>query len=244
MKVRCRHLISLCAGRSAFTANLWITPAHSQHSLLASRDMRWDNLFDDLEGQFEKECGAMSHHEALDEERQRQGRLVMQERLRNLTPLDAGGRQQTPVDVLAVTLTSGIELGLVLLRHGRDWCAVEISTPRGLSGQALLPITAIASVSMSPDQLRASLGRPGVEVPPSPGIADRIGLSFVLRDLCRRRSTVEVHHCGATFHGTLDRVSDDHCELAIHAVDVPRRNAHVRQVLLMAMSHITMVRVL
>ncbi|MET1017293.1 MAG: hypothetical protein ABWX76_10775, partial [Leifsonia flava] len=64
----------------------------------------------------------------------------------------------------------------------------------------------------------------------APRLTDRIGVSFVLRDLCRRRVYVQLH-CRSTspaIHGgTLDRVAGDHVDLAVHEPGAPRRERNV-----------------
>lgn len=212
--------------------------------------MRWNNLFDDLESQLESEMNAVSRHQDVDEERQRHAQLTMHDRLRNLTvvPKRAGitGRdERRSYDPVVVALTSGLVLSLVPLRHGKDWCAVDIHSPTSLAGQALLPIAAVESLLPTADQLTESLGKRVLaeRVSQPESIAHRIGLGYVLRDLSRRRKTVEIHCAGSIYRGTLDRVSMDHCELAEHAVDEPRRRASVSRVRLLSLSRIILVRV-
>ena len=211
--------------------------------------MRWDDLFDDLEGQLELDREALARHQSSDEERQRQAGLTLHDRLRNLTrrALQRAGAILPAADIASpinVTLTTGLQLNLVPLRHGRDWCAVDITEPGSLAGQALLPISAISSLVLTTDQRRLSLGESPFPPEEPNGIANRIGLGFVLRDLSRRRATVEISTKGDVYRGTLDRVSADHVEIAEHLSCEPRRNENVRGVRLVAMTRIVLVRVL
>ncbi len=225
--------------------------------------MRWDNLFDDLEGQLEAEIGAAERTVNDDEERQRQARLSVHQRLRYLTPqtLSAGhGDAATAAAAAAaaaplrLTLTSGGEIRVALIRHGLDWCAVDVHWPPALAGHALIPIVAIATIMPSREQLRVSLGErtdfgnvsepasPQATVPPR--LADTISLGFVLRDLARRRRMVEIHFLGGVSVGTLDRVGADHCELAEHSPGDARREKNVNQRIILALAGIVLVRIL
>ena len=56
-------------------------------------------------------------------------------------------------------------------------------------GQCIVPLAAIAALLPTPAQVGTSL-IPATE--PSTRLAERIGLTFVLRDLCRRRMAVHV----------------------------------------------------
>ena len=221
--------------------------------------MRWDNLFDDLERQLEREKDSVIDHQVLDEERQRQAALTMQQRLKNLTPTESTTHQnpdcEAPVMPVRLTLTSGMELSLQPIRHGRNWCAVDVIAPTSVAGQGILALAAIAHLTLTPLQVATSLGslvrasgEPSVlATEPSlvpPKLADRIGLSFVLRDLSRRRRTVEIYARQGIYRGTIDRVSADHCDIAEHPGEEPRRNANVRRFVVVALSQVLFVRVL
>jgi len=220
--------------------------------------MRWDNLFDDLEGQLESEIGMAERTIDDDEERQRQAHLTLQERLRNLT-------MAFPATAAEITLTSGRALAVSLIRHGRDWCAIDVISPPVLSGHAILPIAAIAGLRLHPGQLSVSLGTSvgtsvGASMPnaitqpahalqggrqsSAPRIADTIGLGFVLRDLARRRRMLEIHSLQGIFVGTLDRVGVDHCDLAEHAPSEARRETRVSCYRVVTLASVTLIRIL
>ena len=59
-------------------------------------------------------------------------------------------------------------------------------------------------------------------------LAERIGLSFVLRDLCRRRAPVRLTTVDGMVHGTLDRVARDHVDLALHEPGSLRREREIQ----------------
>ena len=116
------------------------------------------------------------------------------------------------------------------LTFGKDWFAGELVATGVRRPQCVIPFAAISGVLLDRGGVERSLR----EQPGAPArLAERIGLAFVLRDLCRRRAAVELD-CGGNLsgaarvlHGTIDRVGRDHCDLAIHDVGVPRRSALV-----------------
>ena len=77
---------------------------------------------------------------------------------------------------------------------------------------------------------------------PAGALSERLGLAFVLRDLCRRRRAVEVTAHGAVFHGTIDRVARDHLDVALHEPGTPRRASTVTEVRVIALAAIDLVR--
>jgi hypothetical protein len=84
-----------------------------------------------------------------------------------------------------------------------------------------------------------------VDARPEAGIgslAARLGLPFVLRDLCRRRSALHVRTRHELFHGTIDRVGRDHLDLAEHEPGVPRRERAVRAVRLVPVAEVVLLR--
>ena len=82
------------------------------------------------------------------------------------------------------------------------------------------------------------------EVPGSEGeVERRFDLRFALRRLVRDRAPVEIVLVdGTAVAGTLDRVAADHVDLAQHAADEPRRARAVRQVLLLPLTAVALVR--
>ena len=72
--------------------------------------------------------------------------------------------------------------------------------------------------------LRATLTATPQEDDPAVSLPSRLGLPFVLRDLCRRRREVELTVGTGSLVGTIDRVGRDHVDLAVHESGVARRD--------------------
>lgn len=194
--------------------------------------MRWQNLFDDLESQLESELGSEEVDLLAEEERLRLGRLGLRDRLRAMHDAD-------PAAPLALTLRGGGRLSLRVAALGRDWIAGE--TDAGILRSAIVPLAALVAVDPRGDQLAASLRADPVPEPPT-ALSARLGLAFVLRDLCRRRAPVELHVAGEQWHGTIDRVGRDHLDVAEHPAGEPRRTASVARIRIVAAAALDLVR--
>ncbi|MDJ0349870.1 hypothetical protein [Cryobacterium sp. PH29-G1] len=212
--------------------------------------MRWDDLFNDLEGQLERELHAEAADLRLDAERQRLEKLSLRTRLSNtVRAAGPGGALR-----LRVVLVSGESLMLQPTTLGRDWIAADLlvadvlagdrpdvdqpgvdqlgaeqlgADQRGARGrrvQCVIPLSAIAGVLLTAEQSRASLA---VESDASARLIERVGFPFVLRDLCRRRRSVELETRGGVLAGTIDRVARDHFDLAVHPLGTLRRASEV-----------------
>jgi hypothetical protein len=207
--------------------------------------MRWDNLFDDLEGQLEREMSAEETDVHAEEERLRLARLSLRERVMALRR-SAGGNNP-----LRVTLINGQNVGLLPAAFGRDWFSADIVDDSSRSARCLVPLAAIAGITISLEQIPVSLDResprdtaPGARVPrhdDADSLSARLGLPFVLRDLCRRRAAVEVATVVGRHHGTIDRVGRDHFDLAEHERGVPRRSEAVSGYRILPIAHIAIV---
>ena len=182
--------------------------------------MRWDLLFDDLESQLDREQRDEERALAIESERLRLGRLTLRDRLTAISRATDDG------DVIVrVELHGGVVMALRPLAFGRDWMSAESRAAGRRSRQCVVPLAAIAAVLPSRSQLDPSLE----PVPESSArLAERIGLPFVLRDLCRRRTPVRLTTVDGVVHGTLDRVARDHVDLALHEPDSPRREREVQ----------------
>jgi hypothetical protein len=190
--------------------------------------MRWDSLFDDLESQLERERTAEELDLEAEEERLRLGRLAIRDRLVAL----AAGPGERP---LRLALAGGTRLVVHPHTIGRDW--VSAAMPDGR--QCIVPLASIASISLSQVEVATSLQRiEGLH----DTVSGRLGLAFVLRDLCRRRRQVEVTTADGILVGTIDRVGRDHVDLAVHEAGSPRRESAVRDVLMLPMTRIVLVR--
>jgi len=181
--------------------------------------MRWENLFDDLEGQLEQELGSEEVDLRAEEERLRLGRLSLRDRLVSLHR--ARGRE--PV---RFSLVDGRAIAVSPLTLGKDWLSGDLVGEGSGRDQCILPLAAIASVLFDRDQIEASLGGGDRD---DQQLGARLGLSFVLRDLCRRRRAVRLELAVGATHGTIDRVGRDHLDLAVHEAGIARRETAVSQ---------------
>ena len=182
--------------------------------------MRWDLLFDDLESQLDREQRDEERALAIEDERLRLGRLTLRDRLTAVSRATDDGDA-----IVRVELHGGVVMALRPLAFGRDWMSAESRAADRRSRQCVVPLAAIAAVLPSRSQLDPSLE----PVPESSArLAERIGLSFVLRDLCRRRTPVRLTTVDGVVHGTLDRVARDHVDLALHEPGSPRREREIQ----------------
>jgi hypothetical protein len=195
------------------------------------RAARWTNLFDDLAAQLEQEIGAEQLDLHAEEERLRLGRLALRDRL---VGLSAAERSLTIVLADARTITVRIST------IGRDWFSGDLIDGTSRHSQYVIAIAAIAALQLDEMGIDASLG----EWPSSSdGLTARLGLSFVLRDLCRRRVGVQAVLRGGEVHGTIDRVGRDHFDLAVHESDSPRRRDAVTGFRIVPFAELVMLKV-
>lgn len=195
--------------------------------------MRWDNLFDDLEGQLELELNAEEVDLRAEEERLRLGRLSLRDRLTSLA------REQGGAGAFRIVLVSGATVTVRPATFGRDWLAGDLLDGPACGAQCVLPLAAVAGVVLAAGQVGASLA---AESEGAARIVDRIGLSFVLRDLCRRRASLELLTPLGPLTGTLDRVGRDHVDLAVHPAGTLRRANEVQQYRIVPFAQIHLVR--
>ena len=189
--------------------------------------MRWDRLFDDLEGQLEQELAAEEIDLGAEEERLRLARLSLRDRLAALA------RAETAVRVV---LRDGVALPVRLSTVGRDWFAGALASGAG-SGEVVIPLDAVASLVVEDAALLASAAAEAAT-----DLSARLGLGFALRDLCRRRLAVDVATVAGDLHGTIDRVGRDHLDLAEHERGEPRRASAVARTRLVPLSAVLVVR--
>jgi len=197
--------------------------------------MRWDDLFDDLESQLEQELGAEEADVGAEEERLRLGRLTVRDRLIAMMRPGDGVSEQ-----LRLALRDGAAVTVAVGSIGRDWLAGELIGTR--RGSCIVPLTAVAGLLPTPEQLTRSLAAEAANEP-SVSLSARLGLAFVLRDLCRRRAAVDVSTAsGERLHGTVDRVGRDHLDMAEHEPGEPRRAASVCRIRVLPFSELMLVR--
>jgi hypothetical protein len=195
--------------------------------------VRWDELFDDLEGQLEHELNAESGDLRAEEERLRLGRLSVRSRLVSL----AGGSGTDFGAVLRLVLQSGDTILIRARTFGRDWVAADLLG--GAGGQCVLPLDAIAAVILATGDIEHSLDS---ESESASRVVERIGLPFVLRDLCRRRKSVELNTTTGILTGTIDRVGRDHIDVAVHAPGTLRRSREIEQYRIVPLQQIRLIK--
>lgn len=182
--------------------------------------MRWELLFADLEGQADVAEAAELAAEVADRTRREVGRLRLVDRLRAATGAPVVLR------VLGGAVVSGNVADV-----GADWVLVAQAGARA----ALVPLSAVVVLS-------STGGR--THLPGSEGeVEKRLDLRYALRRLVRDRAVVEVVLTdGTSLTGTLDRVAADHVDLAQHQPEQVRRARAVRQVLLVPLTGLALVR--
>jgi hypothetical protein len=182
--------------------------------------MRWQQLFADLQAQFEAEETAAEQAESASRTRAEVGAVGIVDRLR--------GAEGFPL-VLACR-GAGAVAGVVV-EVGADWLLLEEEGGR----PSLVALAAVRSVS--------GLGRRTAAPEPAGAVRGRLDLRRALRGLARDRSAVQiVLDDGSVLGGTLDRVGADYVELAEHPADLPRRSEAVRGVRAVVIGGIAVVR--
>jgi hypothetical protein len=141
--------------------------------------------------------------------------------------------------VLRIALTSGETITIRPTTFGRDWLAADLLDSGTDGAQCVLPLAAIAGILVSREEIPGSLG---TEPESTARLVDRIGLPFVLRDLCRRRASIEVQTRTGLLSGTIDRVGRDHVDLALHATGTLRRESEVHRYRIVPLAEIQLVR--
>jgi len=198
--------------------------------------MRWDNLFDDLESQLEQELSAEEVDLQAEEERLRLGRLSVRDRILSVHE----SYEKRAEYSIRTQLLSGAFVDVRPATVGRDWISGDIRDETPRHRQCIIPISSIASLTLTKEQVRRSLRESRREA--GAALSGKLGLPFVLRDLCRRRVTVELDTLVAPVSGTIDRVGRDHFDVAIHEPGVPRRDSEVSGYRVVPFSQLLIVR--
>ncbi len=181
--------------------------------------MRWQALFDDLEGQLEQAERSEFEAEVRDRTRRERALVRAVDRLRTATG------QRLVLGVAGAGPVKG-----ELFDCGPDWLLLGVP-----GGEALVAWSAVSTVT----------GLGPVTAPPGGEgeVERRLDLRWALRGLSRSRAAVQaVLRDGTTVAGTLDRVAADHVDLAEHPLDEPRRPGVVRAVHLVPLGALALVR--
>ncbi|SOD93664.1 hypothetical protein [Blastococcus haudaquaticus] len=182
--------------------------------------MRWQQLFEDLQSQFEAEEMASERAESASRSRAEVGAVHLRERL--------AGAQGSP---LHITVRGAGQVTGTLVDHGVDWFLLDDGQGREL----LVALGAVRAVG--------GLGRRTAPAEPAGAVRSRLDLRWALRGLARDRSAVQVVlDDGGTLTGTLDRVGADFVELAEHPGDAPRRSEAVQGVRAVVIDAVAVVR--
>jgi hypothetical protein len=182
--------------------------------------VRWQSLFDDLEGQLAAAEAAELAGEVAELSRLEAGRLSLADRLSAATGA-----------AVVVTLPGVGAVRGTLLDAGVDWLLVD----EGAGREALVPLDAVVGLTgvgarTAPAGSHGEVGR-------------RLDLRWALRGLARGRVGVVLGlQDGTSVTGTLDRVGADHVDLAEHAPGEARRAAAVRGVRLVPLRALALVR--
>jgi hypothetical protein len=169
--------------------------------------VRWDELFGDLEAQFDAAERADRDAEIRDRTRREWASVRLAERLR----VHVG-------QAVTVTVAATVRLTGELVDMGADWLLLEEEAGRR---HVVVPTAAIETVA----GVSASAGVPGDEG----RLAARLTLGYALRALARdRAATTVLLGSGGSVSGTLDRVGADFLEITEHPPGEPRRRGSVR----------------
>jgi len=182
--------------------------------------VRWDQLFDDLEGQV-----AASEQEDLDAEVADRTRI-------EVARLRLGDRLRAAVGTrIELSLGAAGPVSGELTRTGPGWLLLD----PGCGAQIVVTEAAVSAA----DALPAATDAPG-----SMGLVEsRLDLGHVLRAIARDRVPVRVVlRDGSGRVGTIDRVGADFLDLAEHPADQPRRPSDVTRRAAIRLAAIAMVR--
>jgi hypothetical protein len=168
--------------------------------------MRWDDLFGDLEAQWDAEARRELDAEVADRTRRERAGIGLLDRV-------AAAEERE----LTLSLVDRTRLAGRVVDVGDGWLLLERSAVLGApGGPVLVPLSAVTGVvglGQRADQARR--GR-------------RFGFGYALRGLSRDRAVVTVADVsGLSCTGTIDAVGKDYLEVSEHAPDVPRRPENV-----------------
>lgn len=159
--------------------------------------MRWDALFDDLEGQLAEAARREWEAEVADRTRKERAEVRWDE------------RAAASIGCTLAVMTGAGRVTGVLRDVGRDWLLIDLVDDR----PAIVPTRSVLSVS---GLLARSESHPARR---------KFALGVALRAVSRDRLPVAVHdQRGGVVVGTLDLVGMDYLEIAEHPADTVRRD--------------------
>ncbi len=180
--------------------------------------MRWDDLFDGLDRQFEELLDAAEDAELADRSRVAFGTVTAIERVVG----SIGG-------VLRVRLPGDRQASGVLTRVGPDFLLLREHHAADL----LIAWSAVQGVEGLSRRTGPGLGT----------VDTRFDLRKAVRSVARDRAPVTLLTAhGTELSGTIDRVGADFVELAAHAAWEIRRSDAVRGVVLVPLAAVTLIR--
>jgi hypothetical protein len=182
--------------------------------------MRWQQLFDDLRGQFEEHESAEERAEWASRARVEMGAVTLVDRLRGSIGFE-----------VSLHCRGADRISGRLADVGVDWLLLE----DGHARSSLVPLAAVQTVR--------GLGRRTAVAEATGVVRGRLDLRRALRALARDRAAVQVVlDDGSALSGTVDRVGADYLDLAEHPVDEPRRAEAVQGVQAVVIGSIALVR--
>jgi hypothetical protein len=182
--------------------------------------VRWDRLFDDLEGQLELAEREEFAAEVADRSRREVALVHLSDRLRQA--------RGAPIEL---TVHGAGSLQGVIQRVGQGWLLLGVSSQ---------PAALVASHA-----ILAVRGLPGAATEPAAvgAVESRLDLGHALRVIARDRSPVTlVLRDGSSCAGTIDRVGADFLDLAEHAPGEPRRAGQVSGIRAVTFAGLAVVR--
>lgn len=201
-------------------------PLDGERPSCHGKQVRWEQLFADLNSQFAELADGETLAELPDRQRTETGRLTIVQRCRG--NIGASVR---------VRLRGGKVHSGELRDVGPDWILLDA----GSSGELLIALSAVTT-------MEGLSARTGAQLSPVDG---RFDLRLALRRIARDRAPVMVgvidgsadRQAGGTdLAGTIDRIGADFIELAQHPVWEPRRGSSVNSMLLIPLAAIDSVR--
>jgi hypothetical protein len=181
--------------------------------------VRWDDLFADLERQWNALADGDRQAEIAERTRAEMARVALLDRFR--------GSEERSV---RLALRGGGEVAGALVRVGADFVLVESARH-----ESVVPVDALVAVR--------GLGGTAIPAEAAGPVRARLGLRSVLRRIAADRSVVTlVAADGRALVGTVRRVGADFVELVEHPAEEPPRRADAREAVAVPFGAVMVVR--